>query len=409
MNIHQENVATTTYRNESQRLTAHIFRDLSSQLAQKLEPILTLTDSAKMRSSSLLQLNLRMAPTVIKQRANSFPELERGPIDDKFMPGAVLLAGSGSEEVRELAKRLAAEELKRIDVVVVVMAKIGLLKLIGPNNRLIGLCDPPVQRNQDWYSVSPLPRTAMWASIKPISNLFRFQRTRRNSEPRDSDPRGGSAIEGQSMRQRVGGRSNWKLPTRNLFEVLGENYCHLELFQANMNMEEGINGQVWSWGINDNPALGRKTKVNSAPILSLAPIFDCLSLHHLIFESLHLLLERSDQEEEDDDDEIESLKHDKASNLKNSSISKMRRVTILKKMRRNGKRIQSASWHDDTPEEPCSTVLAMKITAKRTGQMDLLASVGKFWRWLELFKAIDGVEDVFRPTHKGMGMVDGGW
>ncbi|CAH7671375.1 hypothetical protein BY996DRAFT_8394071 [Phakopsora pachyrhizi] len=27
-----------------------------------------------------------------------------------------------------------------------------------------------------------------------------------------------------------------------------------------MNMEGGRNGQVWSWGINDNPALGRKTK-----------------------------------------------------------------------------------------------------------------------------------------------------
>ncbi|CAH7686837.1 hypothetical protein PPACK8108_LOCUS21542, partial [Phakopsora pachyrhizi] len=37
MNIHQENNAATTYRNESQRLTAHIFRDLSSQSAQKAE------------------------------------------------------------------------------------------------------------------------------------------------------------------------------------------------------------------------------------------------------------------------------------------------------------------------------------------------------------------------------------
>ncbi|KAI8454812.1 hypothetical protein BY996DRAFT_6483751 [Phakopsora pachyrhizi] len=373
MNIHQENVATTTYRNESQRLTAHIFRDLSSQLAQKLEPILTLTDSAEKSLGHK------------KMRANSFPELERGPIDDKFMPGAVLLAGSGSEEVRELAKRLAAEELKRIDVVVVFCTIQAESNLEAYNQVCKGY-------NQDWYSVSPLPRTAMWASIKPISNLFRFQRTRRNSEPRDSDPRGGSAIEGQSMRQRVGGRSNWKLPTRNLFEVLGENYCHLELLQANMNMEEGINGQVWRRPKVDSEGEdGRMSPKNN--------------------NRLHLLLERSDQEEEDDDDEIESLKHDKASNLKNSSISKMRRVTILKKMRRNGKRIQSASWHDDTPEEPCSTVLAMKITAKRTGQMDLLASVtdgvGKFWRWLELFKAIDGVEDVFRPTHKGMGMVDG--
>ncbi|KAI8450813.1 hypothetical protein BY996DRAFT_6470324 [Phakopsora pachyrhizi] len=37
MNIHQENNAATTYRNESQRLTAHIFRDLSSQSAQKVK------------------------------------------------------------------------------------------------------------------------------------------------------------------------------------------------------------------------------------------------------------------------------------------------------------------------------------------------------------------------------------
>ncbi|KAI8456332.1 hypothetical protein BY996DRAFT_8450081 [Phakopsora pachyrhizi] len=46
---------------------------------------------------------------------------------------------------------------------------------------------------------------------------------------------------------------------------------------------------------------------------------------------------------------------------------------------------------------------------QRTGQMAELAAVGEFWRWSELFKAIDGVEDVFRPTHKGISMVDDGW
>ncbi|KAI8445465.1 hypothetical protein BY996DRAFT_6604659, partial [Phakopsora pachyrhizi] len=38
-------------------------------------------------------------------------------------------------------------------------------------------------------------------------------------------------------------------------------------------------------------------------------------------------------------------------------------------------------------------------------QMTESATVGEFWRWSELFKAIDGVEDVFRPTHKGMDML----
>ncbi|CAH7675148.1 hypothetical protein PPACK8108_LOCUS10116 [Phakopsora pachyrhizi] len=45
----------------------------------------------------------------------------------------------------------------------------------------------------------------------------------------------------------------------------------------------------------------------------------------------------------------------------------------------------------------------------RMSKTERLAEVGEFWRWSELFKAIGGVEDVFRPTHKGMGMVDGGW
>ncbi|KAI8459127.1 hypothetical protein BY996DRAFT_6439164 [Phakopsora pachyrhizi] len=40
-------------------------------------------------------------------------------------------------------------------------------------------------------------------------------------------------------------------------------------------------------------------------------------------------------------------------------------------------------------------------------QMTESATVGEFWRWSELFKAIDGVEDVFRPTHKGMDMNKG--
>ncbi|CAH7675047.1 hypothetical protein PPACK8108_LOCUS10004 [Phakopsora pachyrhizi] len=220
-----------------------------------------------MRSRSLLQMNLRMAPTVIKQRANSFSELEQGPIDDKFMLGVVLLAGSGLEEVRELAKRLAAKELKRIDVVVVVMAKIGFLELIEPNNRLIELCDPPVQRFQRTTRFLDLHGTAP-SRIK-IDQEIKIQ---------------GAAVllRDKKIQLEAGSMTS---PTRNLFEVLGENDCNLELFQANMEMKEKM---ARSGGVD-----GRMSpKINNR---------------------LHLLLERSDQEEEeDDDDEIESLKYDKA-------------------------------------------------------------------------------------------------
>ncbi|KAI8443090.1 hypothetical protein BY996DRAFT_6518306 [Phakopsora pachyrhizi] len=167
-----------------------------------------------MRSRSLLQLNLRMAPPIIKQRANSFPELGRGPIDDKLLPGVVLLAGSGSDKVRELAKRLAAEELKRIDFCTI-QAESNLEAYNQVCKSYVILQLKESNRLPDFWTCM------MWASIKPISDLFRFQRTRRNSDQRDT-PNQEIQIQGAAVLL----RDKWERQGKGLEEdPLGSWFC----------------------------------------------------------------------------------------------------------------------------------------------------------------------------------------
>ncbi|CAH7673538.1 hypothetical protein PPACK8108_LOCUS8410 [Phakopsora pachyrhizi] len=126
------------------------------------------------------------------------------------MPGVVLLAGSGLEEVRKLAKRLAAEEVARLignrwrrfnsfkatkefkPLLSFVPSKIN--PILKPTTRGARVMRSSSSRslkdyqtfgpawyhslkNQDWYSVIPSPKSC-----------HGYPR------PRDSDPRGGSPI-----------------------------------------------------------------------------------------------------------------------------------------------------------------------------------------------------------------------
>ncbi|CAH7686765.1 hypothetical protein PPACK8108_LOCUS21461 [Phakopsora pachyrhizi] len=242
----------------------------------------------------------------------------------------------------ELAKRLATKELKRIDVVVVVMAKIGLLKLIGPNNRLIADgTNPCTTKHGAIETTNPLPRIDQQQFLDLHGTAPSRMKIASNQSPICSDskeqeetlsepdldcqsqrdtPEQEIKIQGAAVllrdNQRVGGRSNWKLPTRNLFEVLGENDCHLELIQANMEMKE----EMARSGVGD-----LYLKIGTQLVKQLEEYFYC--------------------------------KDEKGDNLN--------------KMRRNGKRIQSVT-------------LLYSISNEDVETMDLLASVtdgvGKFWR-----------------------------
>ncbi|KAI8456113.1 hypothetical protein BY996DRAFT_6624743 [Phakopsora pachyrhizi] len=207
----------------------------------------------------------------------------------------------------ELAKRLATKELKRIDVVVVCTiadgtnpctTKHGAIETTNPLPRI------DQQQFLDLHGTAP-SRMKIASNQSPICSDSKEQEETL-SEPdldcqsqRDT-PEQEIKIQGAAVllrdNQRVGGRSNWKLPTRNLFEVLGENDCHLELIQANMEMKE----EMARSGVGD-----LYLKIGTQLVKQLEEYFYC--------------------------------KDEKGDNLN--------------KMRRNGKRIQSVSWHDDTPEE----------------------------------------------------------